>query len=257
MVFDTHWIQEAMPKVTHTRIAVVAAGVAVIALALGGWLLYRGQNRDEIRARTYSDGFLSAQSAAVRMSNLAGLFRLGDPFADSARDLFFGLDADDQLLMFTGLNDPEQVGDDLQTVIRGLYTHLENSDQHNALLSAMAADLDQIKEVFPDSRILCGEINAWLRGRSHFQNGGYEEAIASYEQAVDYNGQNPATRLDCALAHTRLDQHEAALTELSDVLKLDPGRQEQVGDLVQSTPALRDYLVQHRDDFPTLAEYVK
>jgi tetratricopeptide (TPR) repeat protein len=257
MVFDAHWIQEAMPKVTHTRIAVAAAAVAVVALAMGSWLLYRGQNRDEIRARTYSEEFLGAQSAAVRMSNLAGLFRLGDPFAGSARDLFFGLETDNQLVMFTGLNDPAQVGDDLQTVIRGLYTHLENSDQHSALLRAMASDLDQIKDAFPDSRILCGEINAWLRGRAHFQNGGYENAIASYEQAIDYNGQNPATRLDCALAHARLDQHEAALADLSDVLELDPGRQEQVVDLVQSTPTLHDYLVQHRDDFPALAEYVK
>jgi len=256
-VFDAHWVQETMPKVTPTRIAIVATAVAVVALVLVGWLLYSGQNRDEVRAQTYTEQFLGAQSAAVRVNNLAGLFRLGDEFATRGRDLFFGLDADGQLAMFADLNSPDQMGNDLQTVIRGLYTHLEDNDHHSTLLAAMATDLEQIEDAFPDSRILCGEIKAWLRGRTHFQSGDYGDAIDAYDQAINYNAQNSATHLDCALAHARLDQPDEALADLSRVIELDPGRQAQVANVIESAPVLRDYLVNHRTDFPALAAFVE
>lgn len=248
-----------MPKVTSTRVAIVATAIAAIALALVGWLLYNQQNSDEILAQTYAEAFLNTQSAAVRITNLAGLFQLGGEFADRGRDLFFGLDDDQQLAMFTDLAAPEQVGDDLQTVIRGVYTHLEleNDGHHNALLQAMADDLDQIGDAFPDSRILCGEINAWLRGRAHFQSGSYQDAVDSCTQAIDYNAQNPATYLDRALAHTRAEQYDDALADLSHVIELDPDRQAQVVDLIQSHPSLRDYLMSHQSDFPTLAGSVE
>jgi tetratricopeptide (TPR) repeat protein len=189
------------------------------------------------------------------------LFDLGGEFADQGRDLFFGLDADQQLAMFTDLNAPEQVGENLQSVIRGIYTYLElepeDGDQHDELLQVMADDLEQIKDAYPDSRILCGEIRAWLRGRKHFQGGKSQDAIDAYTQAINYNGQNPATHLDRALAYTRVDQCHNALVDLSRVIELDSGRQEQVIGLVQSTPALRDYLASHQTDFPVLAESVK
>jgi tetratricopeptide (TPR) repeat protein len=262
-VFDRQWVQVTMPKLTSTRIAALASAAAVIALALTGWLLYRGQNSDEIRAQTYTETFLDAQSPAVRVTNLAGLFELGGEFAASGRDLFFGLDADEQVAMFTALNAPEQVGDDLQTVIRGIYTHLElapeGNDPQNDLLHAMANDLEQIEDDFPDSRILRCEINAWLQGRERFQNGEHEAAIDAYTQATSFNSdaQNPATHLDRALAYARAGQYDNALADLSHVLELDPDRRTQVADRIQLDPALRDYLANHGDDFPTLATSVE
>jgi tetratricopeptide (TPR) repeat protein len=262
-VFNLQWIRDTMPKITPTRIASVATTVAVIALALVAWLLYRQQNSDEIMAQTYTEGFLTAQSPSVRMSNLAGLLRLGGEFSARGRKLFFGLDTEQQLRMFAGLTAPEEVGDDLQTVIRGVYTHLElkqepETDDHNeALLGAVADALRQMQDAFPDSRILCGEITAWLRGRVHLQSDSYQDAVASYAQAIDYNTQNPATHLDCALAHTRLDQYDDALTDLSRVIELDPDREAQVIERIQSHPALRDYLTSHQDDFPALAASVE
>ena len=252
-VFNAQWIKDSMPKVTSTRITIASIVVAFIAVVVAVFLFYRQQNIDEIRAQTYTEEFFSAQSAAVRMSNLAGLFRLDDEFAARARGIFFDLDADQQLAVFTDLTAPEQAGNNLQAVIKGLYTHLENSDHHNALLHAMADDLDEIRDTFPDSRILCSEINTWLLGRAHFQSGRYQDAIRSYNQAIDYNDQNPASHLDRASAYTRLDQHDDALADLTQVIKLDPDHQEQVVDLIQSNPSLQDYLMIHQADFPMLA----
>jgi len=107
------------------------------------------------------------------------------------------------------------------------------------------------------SRTLCGEVNAWLRGRAYFQSGGYQDAIGSYTQAIDYNAQNSATYLDRALAYTRLGRHDDALADLGRVVELDPDREAQVVDRIQSHPALRDYLVSHRDDFPAWAGSVE
>ncbi len=259
-VFNSQWIKETMPKITPTRIAIVATIVAVITMALVGWMLYNQQNSDEIRAQAHTETFISTQSAAVRITNLAGLFQLGGEFAASGRDLFFGLDADGQLTMFIDLTAPEQVGDDLQTVISGTYTHLElkiEDDQHTRLLQAMADDLNQIKDTFPDSRVLCGELNVWLQGREYFQSGRYDDAIDSYTRAIDYNDQNPATHLDRALAYARTEKYRDALTDLSRVFELYPDRQTQVVDRIQANPALRDYLTSYRDDFPALAESVE
>jgi tetratricopeptide (TPR) repeat protein len=256
-VFDAPWIKETMPKVTSTRVTVVSILVAIIALAAGALLLYRQQTKDDILAQTYRERFLGTESAPVRVNNLAGLFRLGGEFAVSARELFFGLDADRQLAMFTELTAPEQVGEDLQTVVRGLYTHLENNEPHNALLQAMADDVADIKDAFPDSSILCGEIEAWLKGREQAQADNYEKALELYGRAIDYGGQNPAIYLDRALAYAHLDQYHDALTDLNQVIALHPDRQSPVVELIKLKPPMHDYLLDHPGDFPTLAEAVK
>jgi len=253
-VFDAQWVEVMLPRSIARWITIASIIITLLALAMVASLLYRQQNETQIRVQTYTEGFLNAQSAAVRMSNLAGLFRLGDDeSAASARDLFFGLDDVQQLAIFTDLTAPEQMGEDLQTVVVGLYTHLEDDDQHTALLQAMVKDLKQIETAFPDSRILCVEIEAWIEGKTYFQGGDYEDAVDSYTQAIGYNGKNPATYLDRALAYTHLDQYDKALVDLSHVIELDPGRRSQVANIIRSHSPLHDYLTTHRQDFPTLA----
>ncbi len=257
--FNQQWVREVMPTFTSTRIAVIASVTAVIALALVGWMVYRQQNKEEILAQTYTEMFLSTDSPAVRITNLAGLLSLGGEFADDGRDLFFNLSADRQLAMFTELSAPEQVGEELQTVITGIYTHLEDTDEHTALLQAMADDLNQIKDTYPDSRILCGEIHAWLQGREYFQGGNDKKAIGAYNQALSYNpnDQNPAAHLDRALVYAHAGQPRDALADLNRVIELDPGRRGQVVERIESDPALRDHLMTHPDDFPKLRELIK
>jgi tetratricopeptide (TPR) repeat protein len=253
-VFNRQWIKTIMPKLTSTRITVAAILITIIALTISGVLVYRRQNINEIQAQAYTEGFLNTQSTAVRITNLAGLFRLGGEFAVSARNLFFSLDTDQQLAMFTDLTALEQVGEDLQTVIQGLYTYLENEDHHNVILQAMAGDLEEIEDAFPDSRILHGEIKTWLKGRVQAEMDNDEQAIASYTRAINYNDRNPAIYLDRALAYSRLEQYDEALADLERVVELDPERQAATTDAVQSNASLRDYLFAHQESFPTLVQ---
>lgn len=252
--FNREWIRNATPTFTSTRIAVIASVMAVIALVLVGWLLYRQQNSEQILAQTYTETFLDTQSPAVRITNLSGLFKLGDEFADSGRELFFNLDNEQQLALFTDLNAPEQVGEDLQTVIASIYTYLDNIDAHTKLLQAMHNDLSQIKDTHPDSRILCGEIHAWLQGRKYSQSGHYEEAVDEYDQAISYNNDNPATHLERALAYAQFGQYGEALADLNRVIELDPDRRTQVVEQLESNSELRNYLSSHTDAFPKLKE---
>ena len=69
-VFDLQWIKDTMPKITSRRVAVVTTVIAVISIALMGWLLYTRQNSEEILAQTHTETFLDTQSPAVRITNL-------------------------------------------------------------------------------------------------------------------------------------------------------------------------------------------
>jgi hypothetical protein len=259
-VFNAQWVKANLPKLTATRVTLFAAIVIVLALTLGGVLLYRQQNGDQIQAQTYADSFVNTQSAAVRITNLAGLLQLGGQFATNGGKLFFELDPTQQLAMFTELTAPEQVGLELQTVIKGVYTHLENNNHNNTLLQAMADDLDKIETSFPDSVLLKSEIKAWLEGRQQILAGNDQVAIEAYNRAISYNDKNPANAgvyLDRAIAYTHLRQFNEALKDLNQALALEPERQVQISDFIQSTPGLNDYLVSHKSDFPALVDLVK
>ncbi|MBN1581107.1 MAG: AAA-like domain-containing protein, partial [Anaerolineae bacterium] len=260
--FNTDWVRLAMPKVTAARVAVISVAVALLALIMGGFLLARQQSKDEIQARTYIEGFGSSESAAVRINNLAGLFRLDKEYADQARALFFGLNTDQQLALFTDLTSPEQVDrDDLQGVIRGLYTHLEDTEQHNKLLKAM-------RDVTNTGSRLHEVIDFWLKGRTTAKAGRHEEAIAQYDQAIKYGEdvvqygkdavkyKNPAIYRDRALAYAHLEKYGKALDDLSQVVSLDATRRQQVVELIRSDPALSAYLAGHKDDFSALSNVV-
>ncbi|MCB0212268.1 MAG: tetratricopeptide repeat protein [Anaerolineae bacterium] len=256
-VFDLQWVRSNMPKVTSSRVTLIAAFVIVIALAFGGVLFYRLQNSEQIQAQTYTQNFIDAQSAAVRITSLAGLFQLGGQFEANAHKMFFALAPDQQLALFTDLAAPEQIAADLLTVIKGVYTHLENTNLHNDLLQAMVDNLNKIEDAFPDSRLLNSEIKAWLEGRQKTQSGENETAIAAYNRAINYNDQNPGVYLDRAIAYTQMEQYNEALVDLNDMLELDPNRQAQVANFIQSNPALNNYLESHQNDFPTLVDLRK
>lgn len=253
--FNAQWIKQNLPTLTWTQITtLIAVAIAIIFLAAGIFILYRQQNSNQIQAEAYIEDFRTTQSPAVQLTSLAGLFRLDGEFTFEARKLFFGLATDQQVTMFTGLKNAEEVGLDLQVVIKGIYTKLENNDHHNTLLRAMSDKLDSIKEKFPDSPILNSEIKAWLDGRRQFQAGNFQTAVEMYSQAISYYDQNPAIYLDRSLANIELGQYEDALSDLTHVAELDSERQVQVTKLIQSDAPLRDYLKSHPGDFSTLAK---
>jgi len=134
-VFDETWIKAHTPANVNQRIAIAALVVAALALTTAGFFYYRQQTQTaEIQAQTFAQGFANSNSPEVRLTNLAGLFDLGEPYSGQARDLFFGLSQEEQLTLFN-LQTPENVGKELVTVVEGVYQRLENTPQNNELLA--------------------------------------------------------------------------------------------------------------------------
>lgn len=184
------------------------------------------------------------------------MLRLGDPYAANARLLFFGQPPQAQIALFATLDNPSQVGDDLQTVIKGLYTALDpaSNRDHTALLTAMSEALAKIEDDFPDAKLLSGEIEVWLQGRIEAENGNVETAIEKYTQAINYNNQNPAIYMDRALAYASLNDYDSALTDLNRIVELDATRQNTVARFIEDNSALKDYLQEKRAEFPALSQ---
>jgi tetratricopeptide (TPR) repeat protein len=256
-VFNVAWIRTVMPRLTSRRITALAALITIVALIVTGIMLYRQQNSVEILAQTYTNGFTTTQSAVVEITNLAGLFSLGDKYVNDARNLFRSLDANKQVTMFSDLATPEQVGKELQTVIQGLYTQLDTTNQDTNLMQAMTEGLNKIESTFPDSRILRAELKSWIEGREQFQSGDYQNAVVSFSKAVSFNPRNPAVLLERAAAYVHLQQYTNALTDLTQVINIDPARTQEVVKSIQTNPVLLDYLQSHAGDFANLDSLLK
>jgi tetratricopeptide (TPR) repeat protein len=200
------------------------------------------------------------------LSNLAGIFELeneDEKFADDARTLFFDFTPEQQRVLFTNLRDPTQVAKELQTVIQGVYTHLDpvGNEQHTAVLQAMFDSLAQIQDQDhpSNSTLLFNEIDFWLIGCDEVKSGNYEAAINAFNDAISFNDQNPALYLNLASAQFNLNRYEDTLKSLDRVLELDPGRKSQVIEIIRSDSSLNSYLQDNlqNQEFSTLAKFVE
>ncbi|MCB0212636.1 MAG: AAA-like domain-containing protein, partial [Anaerolineae bacterium] len=134
-IFDAQWVKENMPVSLARRIAIVTTTVAILLVLIVGYLVYLDRSRpDNVKAELYTTGFQNTTSPEVRLNNLAGLFRLKG-YQDQARELFFELTRGEQLAMFVGLDNPQQVEADILTVVEGVYQdqRLENNPAQNQL----------------------------------------------------------------------------------------------------------------------------
>jgi len=257
-VFDGRWIKENMPVSAAQRLAIAATAVAVLALLVVAGLLYRQQTLpDQVRADVYTNGFLQATNAEVRLTNLAGLFELAG-YQDQARELFFGLGVDEQTAMFEGLANPQQVGREALSVVKGVYQdqHLENSATHNRLLGAMAEVLHQVAGAgVPGAEVTTREIDYWLAGRQNALQGQNDEAVGQYELAIGLNPENPHAYFDRALAYVALTDYRAALDDLEQVIRLDREWLPKAQGIIEGDGSLFEYLGTRRDIYPDLALY--
>jgi Tol biopolymer transport system component/tetratricopeptide (TPR) repeat protein len=240
-VFDQQWIKENMPVSPRQWIAVAAAATAILAILVASYLFYREQIRPiEVRAELFTDSFLSATSPEVRLNNLAGLLRLKG-YEDQALDLFFDLDANKQMEIFQGLGDPQQLGEDVFTVVNGVYQdqRLGNSVYHNQLLHAMSAVLHQVEGAdVRGAKVTAMGIDYWVAGREQAIEGDFATAVEKYNLALGLNEENPAVLFDRALAYAALGEPEWALSDFEKVLNMDGSRQEDVRRVVISDPQL-------------------
>jgi tetratricopeptide (TPR) repeat protein len=252
--FNLDWIRTNMPVGWTWRIAVISTLLVFLLAGVIGFSIYQQrQQTTAARALAFVDSFRSTTSAEVRITSLAGLFALPG-YEDQARRLFYEeLSPAKQLALFD-LADPRAVGAQLVTVVKGLYTDLENNEQGNVLLGAMAQPLHKLAD--PVAVNLATEIEQWRQGRKYYAQGKYQQAINAYSIAISLNDLNPGTYLDRGLVYATLDEPSQALANFETALSLDGGWQDRVRRVLVSDDQLYAALWSEPGAYQALAALV-
>ncbi len=216
--------QITIPKVAIRRLVVIISLLILLLAGAGGYYFAQQQRRPVAQAQDLIDNFRKTSSPDERLSSLAGLFNLPG-HKSQARQLFYEeLAPADQLAIFDPA-DPQAMAEQLVTVVKGVYTapNLENNQQNNLLLAAMAQPLLQLEH---SPSLAAGglelEIKQWLKGREHYNSQGeYQQAIEAYDLAISINNRNPGTYFDRGLAHAASGDPSRALADFVKTLSLD------------------------------------
>jgi tetratricopeptide (TPR) repeat protein len=224
-----------------------------------GYLVYVEQTRpDSVRAELFTASFANSVNSEVRISNLAGLFRL-KPYAAQARDLFFGLPADQRQTLFSNLTNPSQVNTDVLIVIQGLYqdSRLDNTISNNQLLKAMAQVLHQIEDNTLGAQVLSLEIDYWRKGREEAATGNSTQAIEQYALALELNESkpNPNIFLDQGVTYAVRGDYAQAMTDLQQAVEIDSSYEEQVKTVISQDSGLYTFVGSNRSRYTTIAAW--
>jgi tetratricopeptide (TPR) repeat protein len=252
--FDLNWIEANTPVDWTRRIAVISTILVLLLGGLFGYYTYRqGQRTAEAQAQVFIANFRGTTSADGRSTSLAGLFELAG-YEDQARQLFYEELTPEERLVLFGWADPQAVGTQLVVVVKGLYTELQDNDQDNQLLEAMAQSLREVDD--PGAANLATEMEQWLLGRDHHAKGEYQQAIEAYSKATSLNDANPGLYFDRGRSYAELEQYEEALADFSETVRLDDQRSSIVDGEIRSNGMLYDALSANRDQYPELAAIV-
>jgi tetratricopeptide (TPR) repeat protein len=238
--FDPTWLKANTPIKWRRNIGVILTLLALVVAGVFGFSIQQQKLR-ATQAQVLTDSFRNATNSEERLISLAELFNLRSYEAQARRLFFEELSPTDQLALFE-LANPETVGEQLITVVEGVYidSTLANNEQNNALLSAMAQPLSQLQySPFLDAIELELEITQWLKGREyHHVEGQYQRAIDAYDVAINMNHLNPGTYFDRGLAYAALGNSSQTLADFATVLSLDEGWQARVQQALASDPQL-------------------
>jgi len=255
-VFDLHWIEASMPVNWTGGITVVAILLVVLSVCIVGFSVQQQRQR-RTQAEALIDSFRGTTSTEERLANLAGLFSLRGQKDEARRVFFEELSPAEQLALFNPA-DPRAVGEQLVTVVKAVYSdpNLDNNQQGNDLLVAMAEPLPQLENVPSLGAIALElEIRQWLKGREYYKSQGpYQRAVDAYNTAISINGRNPGTYFDRGLAYAALGDLSQALDDFSTVLNMDQRWQARVSGAVLRDPQLYTKLWdEHKEYRPLIA----
>ncbi len=249
-VFNLDWIKENTPVDWSRRLIVLLTLLIFLLMGVIGFSIYWQQQQE---ARALIDNFRKTTSPDVRITSLAGLFDLSD-FDDQAKELFFKeLTSEERQALFQEA-EPQAVGTQLITVVKELYTDLENNERDNALLQAMVLPLEEIDDLRAGN--LATEIKQWLQGRTYYTQGEYQQAEAVYSVVINLNDRNPGIYFDRGLAYTAMHEPEQALTDFETVLQLDESRQNRIQQVITSNPLLYNTVIAEGSAYPAVLALV-
>jgi tetratricopeptide (TPR) repeat protein len=230
LVFNLDWIKANAPAKSAYYIAVVSLLLLLLLGGVAGFFIQQQSHRTA-EAQLFIDNFKSATSPEKRLTHLAELLNVPG-FEDQARQLFYEeLSLADQRALFE-LANPQPVGRELITLVKGLYTdpRLLDSEHANQLLDAMAQTLNKLEYTPALGSIeLALEISQWRKGREYFAGQGqYQRAVEAYDVAIKMNDLNPGPYFDRGLAYAALDKPDQALADFITVIRLDESWQPRV-----------------------------
>ena len=249
-VFNQNWIKANMPVDWIRRIIMVSIGLALLLIGVMVFSPYwQRQSTLEEQAQALTDSFRSTTGPNARLTSLAGLFNLAG-YEAQAQQLFYDELTPEERLAFFNLANAQEGGPHLITVVRGLYTDLDNDERNNALLQAMGQSLEKVNDVKASN--LATEIKQWLRGRTYYAQGEYDDAITVYGIVIEQNDRNPGVYYDRGRAYAASGEADEALADFEMVLKLNPGWQQRIEQLVTSDSLLYEAAIAGGSAYPAV-----
>lgn len=253
-VFNAAWIKTNMP-VDWTRRLAIILGVLVVLLALvaGYFFYFGGQRAIDAQAQAAMQEFQEIPSRNVRLTKLAELVSLPG-YEAKTREFFRQELSPEEQIAFFELDQPEKVATPLISVVKGMYTDLENNEHDNQLLQAMSEPLQAVDD--PIAINMVTEIEQWLKGRQSYVQGEYQQTVAAYDIAIGLNADNPGTYFDRGLAYAALGQPDQALIDFEEVLSLDENWQDRVRQAVLNDDQLYTTLWSKQESYQLLITVV-
>jgi Tol biopolymer transport system component len=255
-VFDRQWIRKNLPVSRPRWIAILMSLLAVLAIFVAGYAIYKQRLQPSL---TFTEQFETSNSPDVKLTSLARLFELDERSAAQAYALYSGIAQNHKEDLFTTLSDPQNVSEELVTVIEAVYQGHKDTPEDNHILSAMKDVLGQIgAEGAPGLKT---ELEFWLKGREEASDvSNYQIAVSFYDGAwaeSEARGHpNFSIRFDRAMALIEGEEFALALTDLQAVWKQDAAREEEISAVINAHPALAYYGTQNASSFPAMSPFI-
>jgi tetratricopeptide (TPR) repeat protein len=237
-VFDLSWIKAHLGVSPKLYLA-AAVGVLVLLLAGAAFFVYP-QPRETAEAEPTRSESSTRSNGDEQLNILAEQFNRSGNEAEARRLFYEELSPAERLALFEP-TDPREVGPQLVTVVKGVYTdpRLSSTPQREVLLQAMIQPLPLLESNSSSGLTeLELELEQWLKAREYYAEGEYSQAIEALNVAIDTHDGNPATYFDRAMAHAAQGQPDPALRDLATVLTLDESWRPNVQELLTSDPDL-------------------
>ncbi len=237
-VFTAKWAQDNIPK-NWAKYSSVGFGLAFIFL-LSIFIInsVTGSLSDQ-----YVGEFYTSKENSEKLKKLANLFDLegiaqNTNYDFRARELFYNLNWKDQTSLFqdpyVSLKDKQKY---LPKIVAGLYVTMANikgGQDNSDLLLIMKDSLDGVNT--PVSKKLQEEIALWLEAREATTD---EVALSKYDEAIDKNGDNPATHYERAIIELRKGFYKKALLDLNTTIGLANNLSSEASEKKITTPTPR------------------
>ncbi len=256
LVFDLEWVKKGLPISRTRQVAVFASIFAFVAIFVAGYALYQRQIQ---AAATFAEQFELSNSPEVKLTSLARLLELDDRSNLQAREIYSSLSPDSRLNLFTGLSEPQNVADEVVTVIEAFYQDNDNSAEGNATLGAMRTVLGRIGA--PGAPGLKTEIEFWLKGREEAElNEDPRTAVSFYNSAwlesVARGHPNIAVRFDRAFSLIDMGNYSSAFEDLQQAWELMPDKHETILSTIRNVPPLAGFFLDHPAANPAIVAFI-